>query len=122
MILYVALVSTLWWFHVFTIKNNIPITFGGKNLDDFVSVNTRSNVLSMLTFLVIIFYCLIPVISMISISGFQIVCHALLRDPKHIENSAIFRRGADVSSDSDGDICDSEDSGGEVIVNKRDIV
>lgn len=120
MILYVALVSTFWWFHTFTLQNRIPITIGGKNLDGWVSVRTRSNILMAMTIIVVIFYCLVPVLSMISISGILILAHALLRDPKHIESSSVFRRGSESDDENEDDV-DTDGSGSEVMVDKGDI-
>jgi len=71
----------------------------------------------VLTALVAIFYCLIPLLCVMGISGVLILTHALLRDPKHIENSQAFRRRAADSDDEEDD-----DSGEGVLVNRGDAV
>ena len=121
MILYVALISTFWWFHTFTLKNNIPISIAGRNLDDMISVKARSTTLLVATVLVIVFYCLIPFMSMMAISIFLILTHAMLRDPKHIESASMHMfRGAE-NGDNVGMDDDDDDSGEEVLVNKGDV-
>jgi len=112
MIMYVALIWTLWWFHTYTVKNHIPISLAGKNLDDYISNRTRSNALTVATFIVVLFYCLVPFLSMICISGLLILSHALMRDPKHVECSPIFDRDSESDDDTSsgelvekGDIC-----------------
>lgn len=117
MVMYLGLICAFWWFHNFTIRNQIPLTLLGKDLNDYVSVSTRSSLLSVATLIVIFLHCLSPVLEMVCISAFIIFSHALLRDPKHIESSSMFQRDS-----LDIDNGDDESSGEEVIVDLKDAV
>lgn len=117
MVMYLGLLCAFWWFHNFTIKNQIPLTIGGKDLNNYMSVSLRSTLLSILTLMIVSLFCLLPAIEMICISSLLIFSHALLRDPKHIESSFIFRKG---SQGTDED--DDESSGEEVMVERGDAV
>jgi len=108
MILYVAIVCGLWWFHSFTLNNDIPLVAFGRDLGDVFTPERRSSFLVMLSVIVGLGKCLMPTIIVILISGFIIITHAVLRDPKHIESSRNF--GSRGSADSDSDEYDALDS------------
>jgi len=113
MLLYVSTVLVLWWLHTYSVANGIPIIIFGKDFGDVLSERRRSIMLKTISIFVVVFYCLLPAIYAISISGIIIFSHALLRDPKNIENSGSF--SGRTYSDEDDDSCE------EVMVNRSDI-
>lgn len=82
MVISVALIWSLWALHNFLISNELIIF--GRNIGTLVSISHRSNGLIILTAFVIVWKCLSPTITVISISGVMILVHALLRDPSHV--------------------------------------
>jgi len=113
MLLYVVILSALWSFHLFTEKNGIPLIVFGRDLGDVLTTQRRAIFLTVVSGIVGLVYCLIPALCAISISGSMIFLHALMRDPRQIESSTVFRGSAD--SDDEG-----ESSGEEVVVNRSD--
>mmetsp|Transcript_34231 Transcript_34231/g.63310 ORF Transcript_34231/g.63310 Transcript_34231/m.63310 type:complete len:239 (-) Transcript_34231:128-844(-) len=108
MILYVGVISAMWWFHTFTLKNDIPLVAFGRDLGDFLTPERRSAFLSLLSAFVGVSKCLVPVLSVLGISSLIIITHAVLRDPKHIESSQEYGFRGSADSDSDEDITDDE--------------
>lgn len=127
MIFYLALTSACWWFHLATKRNHIPITLFGKNLDDYISMHSRTKILWTFTGFVVMFYCLLPFFTMVSVSSVLVLTHALFRDPKHIDvaSSSMFTYYHDEDDDSDYEEDDnSGDSSreSEVLVESTDIM
>eukprot|EP00568_Trieres_chinensis_P001195 CAMPEP_0183309494 /NCGR_PEP_ID=MMETSP0160_2-20130417/25377_1 /TAXON_ID=2839 ORGANISM="Odontella Sinensis, Strain Grunow 1884" /NCGR_SAMPLE_ID=MMETSP0160_2 /ASSEMBLY_ACC=CAM_ASM_000250 /LENGTH=243 /DNA_ID=CAMNT_0025473533 /DNA_START=27 /DNA_END=758 /DNA_ORIENTATION=- len=109
MVLYVGMVSGLWWFHSFTMANDIPLVAFGRDLGDILTPERRSMFLTVVSVLVGVYKCLIPVLSVMGISGLIILTHAVLRDPKHIESSKEFGfRGSADSDSEEEDMTDDE--------------
>lgn len=117
MILYVGVVWAFWWLHIFVDKNHIPLVAFGRDLGAVITAPRRSLALSIITVIVAVFHCLVPVLSVVSISGLLILLHAVMRDPKHIESSSEFRRGGSADSDEEEDALDEE-----VIVERGDAI
>lgn len=116
MLLWVGGVWLLWLLHSFLISNEV-ILFG-KNISMLLTIKQRSTVLSILTIVVIIWKALVPCLSFLLISGIIILSHALMRDPKHIEQSSEFaRRGAE---DSDEEVIIDEEK--HVMVERGDVI
>ena len=109
MIIYVCIVSVLWWLHNFVWKNDIPLVAFGRDLGDIFTPKRRSLVLTVVSVIVGFYKCLRPVLCWLGISGVVIITHAILRDPKHIESSKEFgfRGSADSDSEEEG-ITDDE--------------
>ena len=82
MVISVGLIWGLWALHNFLISNEL-ILFG-RNVGTLISISQRSNILMVLTAIVIIWKCLTPTILVLVISGGIIIVHALLRDPSHV--------------------------------------
>ena len=112
MLLFVGGVWALWLLHSFLIDHEL--IFFGTNVGMILSISTRSTILSILTIVVIIWKCLLPVLSFLLISGIIILSHALMRDPNHIESSHEFRG----SEDSDEEMVDDDN----VIVQRGDVI
>jgi len=111
MVISVILIWGLWALHRFLISNEL-ILFG-RNIGTLVSISHRSTALVILTGFVLVWKCLKPTITVISISGIIILTHALLRDPSHV-TSGDFHSGSGHHSTSDDDSGNSHDS--EVLV------
>jgi hypothetical protein len=112
MLLFVGGVWALWMLHSFLIDHEL-IVFG-TNVGMILSISKRSTILCILTVIVIVWKCLIPVVSFALISGIIILSHALMRDPKQIESSSEFRG----SEDSDEDTVDDD----RVLVERGDVI
>eukprot|EP00537_Pseudo-nitzschia_pungens_P018300 CAMPEP_0172400864 /NCGR_PEP_ID=MMETSP1061-20121228/47781_1 /TAXON_ID=37318 /ORGANISM="Pseudo-nitzschia pungens, Strain cf. pungens" /LENGTH=257 /DNA_ID=CAMNT_0013134291 /DNA_START=132 /DNA_END=906 /DNA_ORIENTATION=+ len=117
MVISVILIWGLWALHRFLISNEL-ILFG-RNIGTLVSISHRSTALVILTGFVLVWKCLKPTITVISISGIIILTHALLRDPSHV-TSGDFHSGSGHHSTSDDDSGNSHDS--EVLVESPDVI
>ena len=100
MVFFLGLIWGLWAMHNYLISNEL-ILFG-KNIGTLLSISQRSNILTVLTALVILWKCLRPTLIVIAISGGMICIHALLRDPSHV-TSGDFNGGSGHSSRSSSD-------------------
>jgi len=100
MVFSVCFIWSLWILHKFLISNEL-ILFG-RNIGTLISISNRSTGLTVLTGIVIVWKCLKPTITVVSISGIIIMVHALLRDPSHVTSSD-FQSGSGHSSSSDDD-------------------
>ena len=118
MLLSVAFLWGLWWFHRFLeTHSDIPLTVSGKDMRKIFTAQRRASALTFLTLVVIIFQCLMPMITVVCLSGVLIVFHALMRDPKDVENSSAFR-GVDADEEYTSDDNDDE----RVIIDRKDVV
>lgn len=98
MLLSLGFLWAMWTFHAFLISNEL-IVFG-RNIGTLISLNHRSALLTAVTFLVVVWMCLVPTIIAIAISGLLILSHAAMRDPKHIDSSVDMRRDSDDEANS----------------------
>ena len=103
MLISVGVVWALWGFHNYLVSNELVIL--GHNIGTLVSITHRSNALMVLTVVVIVWKCLAPFMIFALISGLIILSHALMRDPKHVENASDFHRGGS-GSDDEGELGD----------------
>jgi len=85
------------------IENNIEVIFWIN-----WSVELRSIILKMLTAVVIVYSCLVPVFIMLGVTGVIVTVHAVMRDPKNAQSFSTNRRGSEDSDDS-GEIVEKED-------------
>mmetsp|Transcript_7671 Transcript_7671/g.13268 ORF Transcript_7671/g.13268 Transcript_7671/m.13268 type:complete len:229 (-) Transcript_7671:127-813(-) len=100
MLLVCSVVWGLWWVHEYLIYNEVTIF--GNNIGTILSISQRSTVLSVVTIFTIVWKCLLPFLSFVAVSGFLIVLHALLRDPKHVNGAeGIHGYSDDESSDAE---------------------
>lgn len=97
MVLYVVLVCALWWMHRYVSSQNVSLIAGGKDFGEFFTPRVRSILLTCITFLVVMFKCLGPFLNIIFVSGFLILLHATMRDPKHKEGSRAFDDARDAN-------------------------
>jgi hypothetical protein len=116
MLISMAIVWGLWALHHFLISNEVNVF--GRNVGMLLSISHRSNALVVLTSIVIIWKCLFPVLTVVGISGFIILTHALLRDPKNVEISS----ANDYRSNSDDDSGEISQDSSEVLVENPGLV
>lgn len=116
MIFSVVTLWALWSFHTFLISNEV-ILFG-RNIGTLISISRRSNVLSLITFLVIVRMCLRPAITVVALSGILVIVHALLRDPNHHMEIPANNFGAHTESDDDSGYTSGES---EVLVDRQSV-
>jgi len=114
MIMFIGIIFLLWKIHHVIVQHDIPMEVLGIDLGQHLSVVNRTRILYTVTGAVVITNCLIPFLMAITISGFLIISHAIMRDPKQIESGNSFKRGSVDSDDSD--------SSSEVLVEKSDAV
>ena len=107
MLLLVGIVCSLWWLHEYLITHKLKIF--ERNIGQIVSINQRSTILTTLSLFTIIYWCLMPFLTFVAVSGVIILSHAIMRDPKHVERSNNF-------------IQDDGDSEEEVMVERGDVI
>jgi len=112
MIMFIGIMFLLWKIHDVIVQHDIPIEVLGIDLGQHLSVVNRTRILYAVTGAVVIIFCLIPFLMTITISGFLVTSHAVMRDPKQIESGNSFKRGSVDSDDSD--------SSSEVLVERID--
>ena len=107
MVISVVSIWGLWLLHRFLISNELLVF--GRNIGTLISISQRSTMLIFLTAIVVIWKCLKPAVTVITISGALIFTHALLRDPTHV-TSGDFQsvNGAICDDDSVGNSHESE--------------
>ena len=115
MIMYVGIVWLLWSTHFLMVQHNIPLVVLDQDLGNYFTVEMRSTALWLISMVVVVCYCLLPFLMVVGVSALIILTHAIMRDPKHIENTKSFRR---FSEDSDEETSSTE----EVMVNKADLI
>lgn len=111
MLLSVAILWGLWSLHYYVESNSsssIQFPVIGKDLRDVLTKTRRSFLLTLFTTLVIIFQCLLPMLTIICISIVLILFHALMRDPRDVESSSSFFR-AGIEDEDDGNSEGKED-------------
>ena len=96
MIVSVAMLWALWTLHYFLISNELVIF--RRNVGSLISISHRSNILIALTAFVIVWKCLRPTMTVISVSFLIILFHAMLRDPSDVTRE--FQTGADTRTHS----------------------
>jgi hypothetical protein len=86
MLLFLALVYGLWYFHGFLIRSECIVA--GIHLHSILNIQQRFYILFVITTVVVVTQCLVPTLFFASISSVLILSHALTRDPKQIEQSS----------------------------------
>lgn len=102
MIIYSSVVYGLWKGHGFMIKNQTPLVIMGKDIGAYITAETRTRILYLITTWVVMAYCFKPFVIVVGLTGLLITSHAFMRDPKHIESNRNFLddSGSDASSGS----------------------
>ena len=106
MIVSVAMLWALWTLHYFLISNELVIF--RRNVGSLISISHRSNILIALTAFVIVWKCLRPTMTVISVSFLIILFHAMLRDPSDVTRE--FQTGADTRTHSNSSSSDSDET------------
>ena len=129
MIIYSAVVLSLWKIHNVVVEHNIPLVVMGNDVGryPYLTVEVRTKLLYGITLWVVVVYCLRPFLLATGLTTLMVAAHAMMRDPKQLEGtrytsitSSSSSAAAAVSSYKDIDSDDS--SGSEVIVEKIDSV
>lgn len=115
MIAFLVVLWGMWGFHTFLISNEVIVL--GRNIGTLVSISHRSNALSVITFGVIVWKCLWPAITVVTLSSLLVLSHAVMRDPKHMDTSS-----ASGNRDGDDDSTGGYVSGGSEVLVDRPIV
>jgi hypothetical protein len=85
-IVVLSVVYAIWKAHAFLIRNEVDLF--GVHVHSLLSIQQRFYVSLTITFVLLVWKCLLPTISILLISSILIVGHALLRDPKQIESTS----------------------------------
>lgn len=85
MIAWVCTVYLLWKIHLVLVESRMPLTVMGYDLGIFITSEIRSFILYGVTLVVIIIYCLVPLLCCFGISASIILSHSVMRDIHHIE-------------------------------------
>lgn len=117
MIIYSFIVYLLWKGHTIMVANNTPLVIMDKDLGKYITVEMRTRILYMVTAWVVLAYCFKPFISVVGLTSLLVLCHAFMRDPKHID---VVNRSNGV--DDGGSSDDDDSSGSEVVVEKMNEV
>ena len=114
MLLSMAIVFGLWYAHFFVERTNPSLEIQVINVTEILNSLPRSAILTVITIIVGLFKCFVPLLQVVGIAGTVIMGHAALRDPQHIETNDNFggsrRRG---SADSDEEY--EPDEGGDFV-------
>lgn len=113
MIIYSTLVYALWNVHNSMIDNNTKFVVLEKNLGEYITVESRTRILYLITGWVIASKCFKPFLTVLVLTSLLVFSHAFMRDPKHIDSHRFYTDDA-ISSD-DVDSCESA-----VVVDKTD--
>jgi len=122
MIMYLGILWLLWQIHKMISQHNIPLVLMGYDIGEYFGTESRRWILYGFTACVVIFHCLVPFLTVVVVSSFLILSHAVLRDPKQIDLQGgakgalrhVVGRGTDHESDEDTECS-------EVMVNKSDL-
>jgi hypothetical protein len=99
MLVLMGVVYGLWYLHFLIERAGVSMVYGGVDFGEVFTTSRRAIVLTVLTVLVGVFKCLVPLLEVFAISGIVILAHASMRDPQHVETCGNF--GAD-DGDSTG--------------------
>jgi len=83
MVFFLAIVYGLWSLHSFLIRNKLELF--GIQVHALLTIQQRFYLLATVTSVVVVWKCLAPTLTFLTISGLLILSHAFLRDPKDVE-------------------------------------
>jgi len=93
MLVLMGIVYGLWYLHFLIERAGLSMVYGGVDFGEVFTTSRRAIVLTVLTVLVGVFKCLIPLLEVFAISGIAILAHASMRDPQHVETCGDFGTG-----------------------------
>jgi len=98
MIFSLGMVWVLWWGHNYLVHTEVVLF--GHNISVLVSIAHRFYFLFLVSVGVVMWKCFKPALIFMTITGFIISAHALMRDPHHVaKHGSVVRHGG--SSDSE---------------------
>lgn len=105
MLFYVGITWGLWWMHLVVVREDIKLVVMDKDLNQLLSPNRRSWVLSVWTFYVAVAKCLHPSLKGLAISGALVLFHAIMRNPAKLASDVMRSKSSIAcgSGDSDDD-------------------
>jgi len=86
MLLVVGLVVALWWCHGYLIKHEVVVA--GVPIHAVGTIQQRFYFLLAISFVLVVWFCLVPTFLFASLSGFIILTHATLRDTTHLHEAS----------------------------------
>jgi len=106
----------LWKIHSIIAKESILLVFMNQNIGKYLTIEIRTRALYLMTIWVVVVYCLQPVFTALTLSLLMVLVHAVMRDPKQVENGFV-SVGGKMRSYRENDSDDgNESSGSEVMV------
>ncbi len=118
MLFFVGVTWVLWWLHLVVLREDIKLVVMEKDLNEVLTPNRRSWVLSVWTFYVAVAKCLHPSLKGLAISGALVLFHAIMRNPAKLAGD-IVRSKSVASGYAAGD---SSDDDSKVMVQHSDAV
>lgn len=116
MIAWVLTIWLMWKIHAVMVESHMPLVVFGYDVGHVITVEIRAFILYLLSLVVTIVYCLVPLLCCFGISAIIILTHSIMRDIQHIEgDGSVYGRQKYRERDEEND-----DSGEEVIVEKVD--
>ena len=104
MLFYVAVTWGLWWLHLIVLNEDIKMAVMDKDLNEILTPNRRSWILTVWTFYVGVAKCLHPSLKGLAISGALVLFHAIMRNPSNVAGDIVRSKAiASGSVDSDDD-------------------
>ena len=86
MLIVIGIVASLWWWHGYLIKHELNVA--GIPVHALLTVQQRFYFLLAMSFVVVVWFCLVPSFLFGAISGIIILTHAALRDTTHLHEAS----------------------------------
>jgi hypothetical protein len=117
MVFFLAIVYSLWTLHGFLIRHQLVLF--GIPVHALLTVQQRFYILFTITSIVVVWKCLTPTLTFITITTLMILTHALLRDPKDVEEkNGMFDEEADDVEAAGGESLSDGSGSSEVLVER----
>lgn len=85
-IIVIGIVYAIWNVHAYLIRNEVDLF--GVQVHSLLTIQQRFYINFVITFILVVWKCLVPCLVILTISWLLIGFHAVLRDPKHIESTS----------------------------------
>jgi len=86
MLIFIGIVAALWWGHGYLIKHELNVA--GLPIHALLTVQQRFYFLLAISFVVVVWFCLVPAFLFGGLSGIIILAHAALRDTSHLHEAS----------------------------------
>ena len=115
MVIYCGVLYMLWKIHSIIAKESILLVFMNQNIGKYLTIEIRTRALYLMTIWVVVVYCLQPVLTALTLSLLMVLVHAVMRDPKQVENGFV-SVGGKMRSYRENDSDDGNDSSGSEVM------